>query len=108
VTRRLQPLQLELVLRNLIENALRHTPPGTQIEVAVWRSAQGAVGISISDDGGRAQPDQIAAAIPEGRAAGLGLGLRLVERLAEQMGADLERDRGESPMTTRFTLRWNP
>ena len=30
----------------------------------------------------------------------------LVERLAEQMGARFERDAGEPPMTTRFTLRW--
>jgi len=32
--------------------------------------------------------------------------LRLVERIAEQLGARLERDWGHAPMTTRFTLRW--
>jgi two-component system sensor histidine kinase QseC len=32
--------------------------------------------------------------------------VRLVERFAELMGARLERDGGEPPMTTRFTLRW--
>jgi two-component system, OmpR family, sensor histidine kinase QseC len=103
---RLHSLQLELALRNLIENALRHTPPGTQIEVAVWRSASGEVGISVSDDGGRALSDPVAVASRPGNAVGLGLGLRLVERLADQMGASFERDTGEPPMTTRFTLRW--
>ena len=32
--------------------------------------------------------------------------LRLVERIAEQMGAVFTRDTGEPPMTTRFSLRW--
>ena len=37
---------------------------------------------------------------------GLGLGLRLVQRIAEQLGARLETGPGEAPMTTRFALRW--
>jgi two-component system sensor histidine kinase QseC len=91
---------LELALRNLIENALRHTPVDTQVVVEVWQSASEA-GVSVSDDGQRA--DAPAAAHS---ASGLGLGLRLVQRIAEQLGATLQRDTGEAPMTTRFTLRW--
>ena len=94
------PLLLALALRNLMANALRHTPPDTQIVVAVWRSSE-AQGVSVSDDGKRS-----GAAPPRIGSDGLGLGLRLVERLAEQMGAQLERSVGTAPMTTCFSLRW--
>jgi len=92
---------LRRLTRNLIENALRHTPPGTQVCVEVW-AAPGETGVSVSDDGQRAGAPAAAAAA----ASGLGLGLRLVERMAEQMGAELLRDTGEATMTTRFALRW--
>lgn len=98
---KVKPLLLELALRNLIENALRHTPAGTQVEVSVWRDATGC-GLSVSDDGRRSGPASAVSVAPDG----LGLGLRLVERMAEDMGARLLRDHGVTPMTTRFTLRW--
>lgn len=97
-----QPMLLELALRNLIENALRHTPAGTQVVVEVWQTSSG-VGVSVSDDGQRANAPVLSQARST---SGLGLGLRLVERIAEQLGATLQRDTGEAPMTTRFALRW--
>lgn len=97
-----QPTLLELALRNLIENALNHTPAGTQVIVTVWERGDER-GVSVSDDGRRPQ----ARVLRPAESGGLGLGLRLVDRIAEQVGATLVTDEGEPPMTTRFTLRWS-
>lgn len=94
------PMLLELALRNLIDNALQHTPPGTQISVDLEQTGP-VVNLSVSDDGQHRTSAGLAA-----DRGGLGLGLRLVERIAEEMGATLVRDEGVSPMSTRFTLRW--
>lgn len=94
------PMLVELALRNLIVNAVRHTPAGTQIGVELFRDGGWACA-SVSDDGQRPGAARHTAASP-----GLGLGLRLVQRMAEQQGGSLLRDTGEPPFTTRFSLRW--
>jgi two-component system sensor histidine kinase QseC len=96
-----QATLLELALRNLVDNALRHNPAGTYVEVRVARDAEGQVTLSVSDDGGdfsathSADPD-----------TGLGIGLTLVERIAQSQGAQLVRDAGAAPFGKRFALVW--
>lgn len=77
-------LLLELALRNLVENALAHTPPGTQVEVELEPTARW---VQVSDDGQR-----------RGGAAGegaveplkLGLGHRVAEKVAALHGGRFE------------------
>jgi two-component system sensor histidine kinase QseC len=80
---------LELALRNLVQNALSHTPPGTQVEVELDASAGV---LQVSDDG----PQRTG--VPGDRAAGgvqplrMGLGHRVVEKVAALHGASFEPD----------------
>ena len=106
-----QATLLELALRNLVDNALRHNPTGTYVEVRVARDASGQVTLSVSDDGG----DFSAVPIPGSDTApdtgsssntGLGIGLTLVERIAQSQGAQLVRDGGAAPFGKRFALVW--
>lgn len=92
-------LMLELALRNLVDNALRHTPRGTQVEVALGEDARG-LWLAVHDDGQRG------GAGAEVAGGGLGLGLRLTERLAAWQGLVLARESAPPPYTTRFALRW--
>ncbi len=90
---------LELALRNLVDNAIRHTPPDTQIEVRVQTQAAGGAVLAVCDDGARA-----GAALPS--QPGLGIGLTLVRRIADWNGVALQTDAPQAPWTTRFALVW--
>ena len=101
VTVRGNPLLLELALRNLIANAIGHTGAGTLVRVVVAQT--GALQtLSVSDNGGG--DADCPASDPASH--NLGIGLRLVERISVLHNAQLVRDAGESPMTTRFSIQW--
>ncbi len=83
---------LAAALRNLIDNALRHTPPGCQVTVRVVNEGGHAV-LSVSDDGPGVALEELprlgerfhrGSAL---RAEGSGLGLAIVRRIAELHGA---------------------
>ena len=95
------------IARILVENAIRHTPPGTSVDVRVGRWEARAV-LAVRDDGpGIPAADQ--ARLFErfyrsetGRTAGSGLGLAIARELAGKMAGTL---RAESqPGRTVFTL----
>ena len=96
-----QATLVALALRNLVDNALRHNPAGTYVEVRVTRDGEGQAILSVSDDGADFSADRK----PEAE-TGLGIGLTLVERIAQSQGAQLVRDAGAAPFTKRFALVW--
>ena len=93
------PMLLELAVRNLIANALVHTRPGTLVQVSVANNAAGCT-LAISDNGhGGVEPSTRST-------QHLGIGLSLVERIAGLHRANLVRDSGDAPMSTRFSIVW--
>ena len=82
------------VLRNLVENALVHTPAGTNVVVRAER-ARGGMALSVEDDGPGVPPEQLAHVFERfyrgdgSRASGSGLGLAIAHELALAMGGTL-------------------
>lgn len=73
------PVQIDQVLTNLLENAVRFSPPGGEVVVSVapWRSA---VRVTITDHGPGIAPDdreRVFEAFSRGRVGGSGLGLAI-------------------------------
>ena len=89
------PVLLRILLRNLIDNAVRHTPPETSVRVEIAQE-QGHIRLSVSDNGPgipETELDKVAERFyrPLGTSAsGSGLGLSIVKRVAEIHSASLQ------------------
>jgi signal transduction histidine kinase len=83
--------------RALVDNALRHNPPGTHIEVGA-ATGQGVATLVVRDDGPPI-PEAVAPRLFErfyrgpGGGEGSGLGLAIAQELAQRMGGRLVLDR---------------
>jgi signal transduction histidine kinase len=79
----------EQVLRNLLHNAVRHTPPGG-IVVAIGRAETEMVVIEVRDTGAGIAPEDLPHVWERfyraGENGGAGLGLAIVKELSEAMG----------------------
>ena len=103
---RAHPLMLELALRNLVDNALRHTPTGTQVLVRSWQDGP-SFGIDVLDDGGGPANDATATpAAPAGTGQNLGIGLTLVRRIASEHGAELQAAPLAAPWSHGWRIAW--
>ncbi len=85
--------RLEQVFVNLFDNAVRHNPPGTAVNVSVSVEADGGVTVTVSDDGSGIAPERLVSlAGPgerRGRSGGSGLGLSIAKGIVEAHGGDL-------------------
>ncbi len=109
---RADPEQVETILGNLISNALKYSPDGSEVAVTV-REEPGWVAVDVTDHGaGIAEEDVSKLFQPFGRlqsaiAAGIqgtGLGLHLSRGLAQAQGGDIEVASRPGEGST-FTLR---
>ena len=83
---------LEQVLDVLIDNAIRHTGPGTTVRVR-WTGDADAIAVSVTDDGPGLTADDLASARQrfwQGRSSGgSGLGLAIADRLVRARDGEL-------------------
>lgn len=89
------PELLEVALRNLLDNAIRYSPAGSEVRVVVEKSVGGRV-LSVQDNGPGVPADELPRLLERFyrgssvSAEGSGLGLTIVGRIAELHGARLE------------------
>ncbi len=107
------PARVEQVISNLLDNALKYTPPGGRVGVTVDREGHDAV-VRVQDTGEGIRPDllgrvfdlfvQQPQALDRAR-GGLGLGLTLVRRLVELHGGSVAVASAGPGRGSEFTVR---
>ncbi len=102
---------LAILLRNLLDNALRYSPPQTKVNVSVRRAANETV-MEVQDQGPGIPPARRKDALRrfhrlEGaEAGGSGLGLSIVARIAQLHGAQLDLLEGAEGRGLKVRLRF--
>lgn len=106
------PTLLGVLVRNLVDNAVRHSPPGAEVHVAVDRPDGGGARLVV-EDSGPGLPEADRARLGERffrplgtEAPGSGLGWSIVRRLAQVHGARLAVDRSARLSGLRVEVRW--
>jgi signal transduction histidine kinase len=106
-------IRLGQVVHNLVGNALRYTPPGGRVEVALAREGDAAV-LTVSDDGSGIDPAFLPHVFDRFRqgdrkrthgSRGLGLGLFIVRHIVELHGGTVTATSDGRGRGSRFTVR---
>jgi len=102
--------ELHRLVINLLENALRHTPPGTRI--SVWTSTVDGQAMLIVQDNGPGVPVELQANLFErfvrgagDRGGSFGLGLAIVRAVAESHGGSVTLETAGEGKGARFVVR---
>jgi len=99
--------QLDQVVTNLMENAARHTPPGTVIRIHAHPEGS-MMSLSVSDDGPGIPPEEQATVFePFTRGAGAsssGVGLAICKAIVEAHGGTIELGTVARGTSVHFTL----
>jgi len=89
---RFDPVHLARAIDNLLDNALRHAPAGSAVQLSARRTRTGTLLIAVDDDGSgvpEALLPQLFEPFATGRADGTGLGLALAREVALAHGGEL-------------------
>jgi two-component system OmpR family sensor kinase len=95
------PDALVILLRNLVDNAIKYTPAGGTVDVELRRAANGAVTLCVDDSGPGISPEERERVfdrfyrVPGASAGGSGLGLAIIKAIAERHGATLALEQSE-------------
>jgi two-component system OmpR family sensor kinase len=95
-----QPDALNILVRNLVDNAIKYTPSGGTVDVSVHATAAGSV-LCVEDSGPGIAPEERERVfdrfyrIAGSEAQGSGLGLAIIKSIAERHGAKLELGQSE-------------
>lgn len=112
LTVRAEPVMLAMVIRNLLDNALRFTPSGASVDIGVYREGEAAI-VQIEDSGPGIAPGDIDKVFEpffrgsRSEAEGSGLGLSIVTRVLDRLGGSiaLENMSGAARSGLRVTVR---
>lgn len=103
------PTELRTLLDHLIDNALRYTPAGGQVDVAVQHTATEVL-LIVRDTGPGIPPQERMRVFDrfyrsaEAAAPGSGLGLAIVKRIADRYGARIELDSAKAGLGLAVTV----
>lgn len=93
-----RPEALRMLARNLLDNAVKYTPPGGQVDLQVQRTADNAVELMVEDSGPGIPPEHRERVMQRfvretaDSAPGSGLGLAIVQAIAQAHGASVALD----------------
>ena len=108
----IDPLDLRMLVKNLVDNAIRYSPRGGRVDLRVLAEAHWAD--LIVDDSGPGIPeaerervfDAFYRMLGNGRESGSGLGLAIVKAVADKAGATLSLSRSPEQQGLRVTVRF--
>jgi two-component system, OmpR family, phosphate regulon sensor histidine kinase PhoR len=104
--------RLRRILENLVDNAVKYTPEGGEVEVATADGPEGSVRVEVADNGPGIAPEHIERIferfyrVDKARSrelGGTGLGLSIVRHLAESLGATVSVESAHG-RGSRFTV----